>query len=185
MHFTFYLSCNFISQHQQAEGQRFNSYVRPTQPTTQWVPNILPPAVKWLKHELTKLHSPSATVKNVWSYISTHPVHLHHQVLWIVLYPKVSVYWKIMHILWPGKSTALAGLQTFKKIHTWHNWIEVFFLGKASPLCYIILVSATIVQSLYTLVCRIYSLPFYLWVKVSTQWYSMGYPVKNTSPNRN
>lgn len=64
------------------------------------------------------------------------------------------VYLKIMHILWPDKSTALAGLQTLKKkIQTRYNWIKVFFLGKAPPLCYIVLVSTTIVHRVCTHWC--------------------------------
>jgi hypothetical protein len=49
----------------------------PTQPPVQWVPWALSLGIKQLRCEAD--HSPpsSAEVKNVWSYTSTPPIHLH------------------------------------------------------------------------------------------------------------
>jgi len=49
----------------------------PTQPPVQWVPGILSPEVKWQVHEADHLPLSSAKFKNVWSYTSVPPVHLH------------------------------------------------------------------------------------------------------------
>jgi hypothetical protein len=53
----------------------------PTQPPIQWILLALSLMVKWLGHETD--HSPpsSAEVKNVWSYTSIPPIHIHGVVL--------------------------------------------------------------------------------------------------------
>jgi hypothetical protein len=53
----------------------------PTQPLIQWVPGALSLGVKWPGHEADHSPSPSAKVKNEWSYTSTPPICLHGVVL--------------------------------------------------------------------------------------------------------
>jgi len=42
---------------------------------------LLPWGLKWLEHEVDHTLPPRTMVKNVWSYTSTHPIHLYDVVL--------------------------------------------------------------------------------------------------------
>jgi hypothetical protein len=53
----------------------------PAHPPIRWVPGTLSLGVKWPGLEADHSHPSSAEVKNVWSYTSTSPIHLHGMVL--------------------------------------------------------------------------------------------------------